>query len=116
MTLAAHAAISPSGIGRVSEWLSPWALSLPDLRNWEWFYLSGLCHRDLLTLRGNLGGVVDVAWDPAGKRLASAGSDSTIRIWDAATGDELLRLDRSQTRGRRRRLEPRRSLHRLGQL
>ncbi|MCA9231451.1 MAG: hypothetical protein KDA57_12420 [Planctomycetales bacterium] len=35
----------------------------------------------------------DVAFRPDGKQLAAAGSDGSVRIFDAATGDELLKID-----------------------
>jgi len=30
-----------------------------------------------------------VAWSPDGKRIASGGDDSTIQMWDAATGSTI---------------------------
>ena len=43
-------------------------------------------------MSGHLGNVNDVECNPCGGRLASAGQDGTIRIWDVATGLELIRL------------------------
>jgi WD40 repeat protein len=45
---------------------------------------------DITYLRGHSGEVYSVAWAGNGRRIASAGGDGTIRIWDAATGHELL--------------------------
>jgi WD40 repeat protein len=66
-----------------------------DRRGWEWYYLKGLFHAELLTLdheRRGAGGAV--LYEPAGKWLASVvggqGDDAgpgEVRIWDATTGE-----------------------------
>lgn len=64
-----------------------------DLRGFEWYYLWRLYHTgsDRLTLHHG-DQVWSVALSPDGKRLASGGEDLTARIWDLATGQELLAL------------------------
>jgi WD40 repeat protein/tRNA A-37 threonylcarbamoyl transferase component Bud32 len=62
------------------------------LRQWEWRYVKRLCHTDLFTLKGHTGAVLSVCWSPDGRRLASAGRDGTIKVWDAANGQEALAL------------------------
>jgi WD40 repeat protein/serine/threonine protein kinase/tetratricopeptide (TPR) repeat protein len=92
MNLAGQAADAPGGVWRVMELLAKWQRIQPDLRGWEWYYLHGLGHRDLLTLRGHADNVRTVAWNRDGTRLASAGADQAVKVWDAATGENVLTL------------------------
>jgi WD40 repeat protein len=54
-----------------------------------WDAISG---QELLTLRGHSVRVRGVAYNPDGKRLATASDDGMARVWDAASAQELLTL------------------------
>src|SRR5262245_21105823 len=63
-----------------------------DLRGFEWYYLWRLSHRFSSTLLHN-NALHPVAFSPDWKRLATGSHDfSTVKLWDTATGQELLAL------------------------
>jgi WD40 repeat protein/serine/threonine protein kinase len=103
MNMAGEAAasslgLSSSGLGRVAELVSHWRADQTDLRGWEWYYLYGLCHQDLVTFSpypdSPGSAVFSIAWSPDGMRLATSGSYfAGPMIWDAATGKQAVVLE-----------------------
>ncbi len=68
-----------------------------DFRQWEWYYLLGLCRQGSGTLRGHAWGINGVAWSPQGDRLATACADRTVRIWNVETKQTVNILGHSDT-------------------
>ncbi len=90
----AHRAADAGGLPRARDLLGS-ALPRPgekDLRRFEWYYLDRLTRDAERSFLGHTGGVRGIAFDGAGTRVASASLDGTAKIWDAASGRELLTL------------------------
>ncbi len=47
---------------------------------------------EIRSLKGHTSAVGDAVFSPDGARLATVSGDRTIRIWDLATGQEILKL------------------------
>src|SRR5439155_3457161 len=56
-----------------------------DLRQWEWNYLMRLCRVEPVILRDKIG-VHSIAFSADGERLASAGGDGAVKVWNSKTG------------------------------
>jgi WD40 repeat protein/serine/threonine protein kinase len=61
-----------------------------EQRQWEWYYLSRLCHTELLTIRDPAGTPASVTFSPDGQRIAAASREGMVGVWDARTGQQVL--------------------------
>jgi WD40 repeat protein/serine/threonine protein kinase len=68
-------------------------------RGFEWYYWQHLCHLEVATFHlhrsifGRTGHVNCVAFSPDSQQVVSGSHDTTVRIWEASTGRELLSLN-----------------------
>ncbi len=58
----------------------------------EIFVLDVMTGGELLRLRGHTEAITSMAYSPDGRRLASVAHDGTVKLWDSATGREILTL------------------------
>jgi WD40 repeat protein/serine/threonine protein kinase len=85
----AHRELSVNNLGRALKLLDECP---EDLREWEWNYLMRLCRVEPLILRDKTE-VNSLMFSPDGERLASAGADGTVKIWNSKTGTLIQTLD-----------------------
>ena len=52
-----------------------------DLRDWEWFYLTGQASQDRLRVNAHPGGVLALSPSSDGARIATGGADGEIALW-----------------------------------
>jgi WD40 repeat protein len=87
----AQAAWEEIDVGRVRQLLDETRDS--PLRGFEWHYWQRLTHLNQKTLRGHSAEVVGVAISADGERIASGSMDHTAKVWELASGRELLTLE-----------------------
>jgi WD40 repeat protein len=61
-------------------------------RGFEWYYWQPKTHMAWKTLRGHLDELTSVAFSPDGQRIVTASEDGTAKVWNAASGREMLTL------------------------
>ena len=74
----------------------PWVAGFSTVAGWVVVCVTFVSHllggEEPITLKGHTAGVTSVAFNPDGKRLASASGDQTVKVWDATNGQETLTL------------------------
>jgi WD40 repeat protein/serine/threonine protein kinase len=65
----------------------------PARRGWEWNYLKRQCHRELTSIRAHNSRIWTIPISLDGRLIASAAeSDSSVRVWDVVTKQEVQTL------------------------
>jgi eukaryotic-like serine/threonine-protein kinase len=67
-----------------------------DLRGWEWHYLMRLCKVEPLVIR-DMTELNSVAFSADGERLASAGGDGAVKVWNSRTGAVIRILEKAHS-------------------
>jgi WD40 repeat protein/serine/threonine protein kinase len=86
----AQQAWDQNNIGRLRQLLEDTQDS--PYRGFEWYYWQPKTHLALKTFHGHLSGVKSVALSPDGRRIVTGSLDQTAKVWDAASGRELITL------------------------
>ena len=97
---AAWEAGQPSRTVELLETLRPWPGEF-DIRGFEWYYLYHLNYGNRLrSWRSDGDGIAAVAWSRDGTLIATASASSSVRLWDARTGDHRRDLPHESGSGR----------------
>jgi WD40 repeat protein len=79
--------------GQIAEAKEALASCPAEHRHWEWGYLEYLCHMDRKRIPADTKGeVCSLSISADGKKLATGGSDNTVRLRDTESGKELLSI------------------------
>ncbi len=87
-----------------------------DRRRFEWFYWQRKLSSGHITLQGRDRGFNSVAYSPDGQRLATAGTNGMVTVWDVNTWQEILTYKAAHELDHERGLQPRRTTARHRQL